>query len=1045
MAVAVAPVPALTSAAGILTLLDEVDDLRAVALEQLNGVVDQFWAEIADSLSAIEALHEEPKFSHRGLAALVASKVYYHLEEYGDALRLALAAGDLFRVDETTEFAETIVSKAIDQWVSQRKALSAGESTEAIDERLERVVFQCFDRSEKEREYKQALGIAMDAHHLELIARLIRAAETPTELVQWVMQNAQTMITVKSYRDQVLQLLVGIYTDVDEATRDWAGLCECYFYLEKTAEVAEILALLLKKGNEDEDHHGRLLAYQIAFDLASFEKQTFLLGLLAHEKLQVDAEKPAEDLDNLRLILGGKKQIELHLEFLYRNNHTDLLLLDKIKTSVDGRQSLTHNAIVIAHSLMQCGTTSDVFLRSNLEWLAKAVHWAKFTATASIGVIHKGHVNQESLSILSTYLPNPQTPDASPYSEGGALYALGLIHAGVDAGQEARDLLFTHVRGGGSEALKAGACLGLGLCSLLSGDQQVFDDMLQVLYNDQAIAGEAAGFGIGLVMAGSGNQRAINELLSYAHETQHEKIIRACSVSLALISLTREQEADELIYQMQIDKDHIIRYGGMLAIGLAYCGTSNAAAIRKLLHFSVSDVNDDVRRMAVMSLGFVMCNDPKQLPKVVKLISESYNPHVRYAAAMAVGLACAGRASMIPEAVAVLEPLRKDSVDFVRQGAMIASGLLFMQTSDEQTDGRVTKLREQLMKALGDKHEAGLCRFGAILAFGLLDAGGRNSTAAMYQKGNLKLGGAIGMAIFVQMWYWFPLIHFISLPLTPTALIGLNEKLKMPKNFVVRSEARPSLFAYPEPTKPAQKDEGKSKGTKVQLSTTKRATSAKGKKEDEEVKTGTTLKEKPAKPVASDAVSNPPSTFSMAGATIGTSSVGGDDKLSVQGAFEIDEGHPCSNDRETMDGSLAGDAMEVDKEEVSKDKDIDMDAGEKEEKTEEEKKAEAKQPSFEVLSNPCRVVPAQELCIRYYARGRTVSMSQPAKGDSDEKPALPSTVVTRYEPVNPERKNGFLLLRDLDAGSPEDILEFAGYNKKEEEEPSPPEPFAWSG
>jgi len=455
-------------------------------------------------------------------------------------------------------------------------------------------------------------------------------------------------------------------------------------------------------------------------------------------------------------------------------------------------------------------------------------------------------------------------------------------------------------------------------------------------------------------------------------------------------------------------------------------------------------VNDDVRRMAVMSLGFVMCNDPKQLPKVVKLISESYNAHVRYASAMAIGLACAGRASMIPEAVAVLEPLRKDSVDFVRQGAMIASGLLFMQTSDEQTDGRVTKLREQLLRVLADKHEAGLCRFGAILAFGLLDAGGRNSVACMYSKGNLRLGGAIGMAMFVQMWYWFPLIHFISLPLMPTALIGLTEKLKMPKNFVVRSEARPSLFAYPEPTKPAQKDEGKAKGSKVQLSTTKRQTSRVGKKgEDDEVKTAG--KEKTAKiPVpSSDAVSNPPSTFSMAGATIGTSSVGGDDKLSVQGAFEIDEGHPCSNDRETMDGSLAGDAMDVDKEE-GKDKDIDMDTGEKEEKTEEEKKSEDKKPSFEVLSNPCRVVPAQELCIRYYARGRTVSMSQPAK-DGDEKTAVPSTVVTRYEPVNPERKNGFLLLRDLDAGSPEDILEFAGYSKKEEEEPSPPEPFAWSG
>merc|ERR1719379_3146946 len=867
-------------------------------------------------------------------------------------------------------------------------------------------------------------------------------------MMQYVLHNAQTIIMTKKYRDEVLQLLVKVYSDSDESSRDWGGLCECYFYLDQAGEVADILASLLAKGAEDPDHRGRLLAYQIAFDLASYEKQTYLSALLAHEQLAPLEEKPvSEDIGNLRLILSGKKQIELYLEFLYRNNHTDLLLLDRIKTSVDGRQSLTHNAIVIAHSLMQCGTTSDVFLRSNLEWLAKAVHWAKFTATASIGVIHKGHVNQESLSILSTYLPNPQTPDASPYSEGGALYALGLIHAGVDAGQEARDLLFTHVRGGGSEALKAGACLGLGLCSLLGGDSQVFEDLLQVLYNDQAVAGEAAGFGIGMVMAGSGNPRAIQELMSYAHETQHEKIIRACAVSLALISMTREQEADELIYQMQIDKDSIIRYGGMLAIGMAYCGTSNAAAIRKLLHFSVSDVNDDVRRMAVLSLGFVMCNDPKQLPKVVKLISESYNAHVRYAAALSIGLACAGRASMIPEAVAVLEPLRKDSVDFVRQGAMIASGLLFMQTSDEQTDGRVTKLREQLLRVLADKHEAGLCRFGAILAFGLLDAGGRNSVACMYSKGNLRLGGAIGMAMFVQMWYWFPLIHFISLPLMPTALIGLTEKLKMPKNFVVRSEARPSLFAYPEPTKPAQKDEGKAKGSKVQLSTTKRQTSRVGKKgEDDEVKTAG--KEKTAKiPVpSSDAVSNPPSTFSMAGATIGTSSVGGDDKLSVQGAFEIDEGHPCSNDRETMDGSLAGDAMDVDKEEVSKDKDIDMDAGEKEEKTEEEKKAEAKanQPTFEVLSNPCRVVPAQELCIRYYARGRTVSMSQPAK-DGDEKTAVPSTVVTRYEPVNPERKNGFLLLRDLDAGSPEDILEFAGYSTKEEEEPSPPEPFAWSG
>jgi 26S proteasome regulatory subunit N2 len=377
---------------------------------------------------------------------------------------------------------------------------------------------------------------------------------------------------------------------------------------------------------------------------------------------------------------------------------------------------------------------------------------------------------------------------------------------------------------------------------------------------------------------------------------------------------------------------------------------------------------------------------------------------------------------MIPEAVALIEPLRKDSVDFVRQGAMIASGLLFMQTSDEQTDGKVGKLREELMRVLGDKHEDVLCRFGAILAFGLLEAGGRNSVASMYAKGNLRLGGAIGMAMFTQMWYWFPLIQFISLPLMPTALVGLTEKLKMPKNFVVRSEARPAFFAYPEAIKPPQKEEKKT-GAKVKLSTTMKRETNKTKKQDSK-ESKAVPKAAPAAPkpsAASDVASNAASTnMSQAAATIGSSL--GDDKLSIQG-FDIED-HPSAADR----GSQVDDLMPE-----AEDKDHDMEGEEKP-----GDKKDVKAATFEVLSNPCRVVPAQEGCIRYYARGRTVSMSQP------EEKAEPTTVVVRYEPVNPDRKSGFLLLRDLDPESPEDILEFADV-PKEEEEPGPPEPFEWTG
>ena len=42
------------------------------------------------------------------------------------------------------------------------------------------------------------------------------------------------------------------------------------------------------------------------------------------------------------------------------------------------------------------------------------------------GVVHKGSLSC-SRQVLSPYLPGPQSN--SPHAEGGALYALGLIHA----------------------------------------------------------------------------------------------------------------------------------------------------------------------------------------------------------------------------------------------------------------------------------------------------------------------------------------------------------------------------------------------------------------------------------------------------------------------------------------------------------------------------------------------------------------------------------------------------------------------------------------
>lgn len=63
------------------------------------------------------------------------------------------------------------------------------------------------------------------------------------------------------------------------------------------------------------------------------------------------------------------------------------------------------------------------------DWLSRATNWAKFSATAGLGVIHRGHL-QQGRSLMAPYLPQGGAGGGgSPYSEGGALYALGLIHA----------------------------------------------------------------------------------------------------------------------------------------------------------------------------------------------------------------------------------------------------------------------------------------------------------------------------------------------------------------------------------------------------------------------------------------------------------------------------------------------------------------------------------------------------------------------------------------------------------------------------------------
>lgn len=85
--------PAVSSAAGLLALLEEQnDDLKRYALTNLDKVVDEYWFQISGSIASVEALYEDDEFSHRELAALVASKVVQHGLSIGDLRGLLISS-----------------------------------------------------------------------------------------------------------------------------------------------------------------------------------------------------------------------------------------------------------------------------------------------------------------------------------------------------------------------------------------------------------------------------------------------------------------------------------------------------------------------------------------------------------------------------------------------------------------------------------------------------------------------------------------------------------------------------------------------------------------------------------------------------------------------------------------------------------------------------------------------------------------------------------------------------------------------------------------
>lgn len=342
----------VASASGLLALLSESDpSLVSHALSRLLSVVDTLWHEVAECLPDLEAIAEggdvaddvmdddgvgvgmasRPAMAYdlptRQTAAAVASRVFFHLEEPVQALRLALESGEEhfdIRKGKGSMYVERLVNAAVETYVKRRAAeweggeaaASRGEEEEEEDEamaldmdKLARVVHLMFERCYADDAYNHALGVAFEAREADKVAEILNRLlsdaaaagnyDAVLDTLGYALDAASTLIPSKAFRTKSLELIasaldrvwndaaaVGSAAVLTAAKRHAAcKLVHCRQLLRDDRGVADVIVRLLDaprlQGGEAGDD-GALLGLQLCFDIVDSGDRAFVAKVAGH-------------------------------------------------------------------------------------------------------------------------------------------------------------------------------------------------------------------------------------------------------------------------------------------------------------------------------------------------------------------------------------------------------------------------------------------------------------------------------------------------------------------------------------------------------------------------------------------------------------------------------------------------------------------------------------------------------------------------------------------------------------------------------------------
>lgn len=159
----------------------------------------------------------------------------------------------------------------------------------AIDPKMEAIVNRKFDQCFKERQFKQAIGVALETRRCDKIQEAIERSENPEEMLGYTFTLTET-IKQKDFRNEILRMILLIYQNKPQgAGLDYFKIAKCQFALGLPESTSILLEkLIMDESNQMVGPDYYLQAFQIAFDIVDKENQTFTSKIIAHLQSRVD-------------------------------------------------------------------------------------------------------------------------------------------------------------------------------------------------------------------------------------------------------------------------------------------------------------------------------------------------------------------------------------------------------------------------------------------------------------------------------------------------------------------------------------------------------------------------------------------------------------------------------------------------------------------------------------------------------------------------------------------------------------------------------------